>query len=172
MDNPLRASHARSGGRSHAEPGQKRGRHGNSKRLVCGGPVIRAALMQRAATTSEGWEVAASPSRWAVQYAPTTRVRAAVPLVKLAVKHLASLHLSRVYRPMRTLDRSRPPDDATATTRFYDLLAHTEREGRAIQDDTNREWEIECILAQRTNIERGEPEYKVGAMARRIRGGG
>ena len=37
----------------------------------------------------------------------------------------------------------------------------TEREGRAIQDDTNREWEIECILAQRTNIERGEPEYKV-----------
>ena len=25
----------------------------------------------------------------------------------------------------------------------------------------NREWEIECILAQRTNIERGEPEYKV-----------
>ena len=80
------------------------------KRLVCGGPVIRAALMQRAATTSEGWEVAASPSRWAVQYAPTTRVRAAVPLVKLAVKHLASLHLSRVYRPMRTLDPSRPPD--------------------------------------------------------------
>ena len=117
--------------------------------------------MQRTATTSEGWEIAASPSRWAVQYAPTTRVRAAVPLVKLAVKHLASLHLSRVYRPMRTLDPSRPPDDATATTRFNDLLAHTEREGRAIQEDANREWEIECILAQRTNVERGKPEYKV-----------
>ena len=57
--------------------------------------------MQRAATTSEGWEIAASPSRWAVQYAPTTRVRAAVPLVKLAVKHLASLHLSRVYQELR-----------------------------------------------------------------------
>ena len=120
-------------------PGRKGGATETQEVGVRRTAVIRAALMQRAATTSEGWEIAASPSRWAVQYAPTTRVRAAVPLVKLAVKHLASLHLSRVYRPMRTLDPSRPPDDATATTRFYDLLAHTEREGRAIQDDTNRE---------------------------------
>ena len=75
--------------RARAEKGAPR----KLKRLVCGGPVIRAALMQRAATTSEGWEIAASPSRW--QYAPTTRVRAAVPLVKL-VKHLASLpYISR-----------------------------------------------------------------------------
>ena len=39
----------------------------------------------------DGWEVAANPARYAVQYGKTTRSRAAIPIHKLAVKHLASL---------------------------------------------------------------------------------
>ena len=35
---------------------------------------------------------------------------------EVAVKHLASLRLSRIYRPMRTLDESRPASNEDATT--------------------------------------------------------
>ena len=58
--------------------------------------------------------------------------------------YLASLRLSRIYRPMRTLDDARPASKEDTTTRFYDLLKHTAREGGEIDEDENREWTIEA----------------------------
>jgi hypothetical protein len=106
--------------------------------------------------------VAANPARYAVQYGKTTRSRAAIPIHKLAVKHLASLRLSRIYRPMRTLDDSRPASNEDTTTRFYDLLKHTAREGGEIDEDENREWTIERIIARRPSQQiLGNFDYKV-----------
>ena len=48
-------------------------------------------LLRRDATARDGWEVAANPARYAVQYGKTTRSRAAIPIHKLAVKHLVCL---------------------------------------------------------------------------------
>ena len=128
--------------RARAEKGAPR----KLKRLVCGGSVVCANLLRRDATARDGWEVAANPARYAVQYGKTTRSRAAIPIHKLAVKHLASLRLSRIYRPMRTLDASRPASNEDTTTRFYDLLKHTAREGGEIDEDENREGTIERII--------------------------
>ena len=144
--------------RARAEKGAPR----KLKRLVCGGSVVCANLLRRDATARDGWEVAANPARYAVQYGKTTRSRAAIPIHKLAVKHLASLRLSRIYRPMRTLDASRPASNEDTTTRFYDLLKHTAREGGEIDEDENREWTIERIIARRPSQQMlGNFEYKV-----------
>ena len=66
--------------RARAEKGAPR----KLKRLVCGGSVVCANLLRRDATARDGWEVAANPARYAVQYGKTTRSRAAIPIHKLA----------------------------------------------------------------------------------------
>ena len=63
---------------------------------------------------------------------------------------------------MRTLDASRPASNEDTTTRFYDLLKHTAREGGEIDEDENREWTIERIIARRPSQQMlGNFEYKV-----------
>ena len=63
----------------------------NRKRLVCGRTTISRALLSCSASCSDGWKAAADLSRLAIQFAPTTRLRKAIPWPKLAVSHLYNL---------------------------------------------------------------------------------
>ena len=100
-------------------------------------------------------EGAVDPSRWAMQYGETVRVRQAVALPKLAVKHLYYLQLSRVFRPMRTFDAARAPDDWKAHTTWVDLLNETTAEAERSKKAAEQEYTIGRILAHRAS---GEPK--------------
>ena len=81
-----------------------------------------------------------------MQYGETTRTRSAVPLTKLAVKRLYDMQLSRLFRPMRTLDVARAPDDWLEHTTWGDLLDETERERAERQSSEALEGEDESTV--------------------------
>ena len=130
--------------KGHQELGKKK----ELKRLVCGGKIVSRRLLQRTATTGDGWRAACDPSRWAVQFGVTTRERAPIRVPNLAVKHLYNLMLSRLYRPMRTLDPKREPENREEHTTWIDLLEETEREEEQRMDGPE-ELEIDKIVARR-----------------------
>ena len=146
--------------RAHTELGQPK----KMRSLVCGGRVVSAALLPREASTYAGWSAGIDPGRWAVQYGETTRVRRAVPLTKLAVKHLYYLQLSRLFHLMRTFDPARVPLDWRRHTTWVDLMQETEAERHARDkslDDSEREYEVQRIVTHRPSRRGNGVEYLV-----------
>ena len=80
-------------------------------------------------------------------FAPTTRLRKAIPWPKLAVSHLCNLQLSRLLHPPRTLDANRQPTDTTSHTTWIDLLQPTSREQKEEDRAAELEYEIESIMS-------------------------
>jgi ribonuclease HI len=135
--------------------------------LVCAGKVVNERLLDRDATWEAGWHLGANPSHWAVQYAITDRVRNAVHLEKLAVKHLYAIQLSRLFRPMRTFDlaraHTRMSDDVSmgAHTTWVDLLQETENEKRVREQERDDVCNISRIMRRRRKLNHQGWEYLV-----------
>ena len=108
-----------------------------------------------------GCAQAADPTRFAVQYGETTRKRREVAWEKLAVKHLYALQLSRLYRPMRTFDPTRQPDDWSEHTTWVDLLDEGAGEGGLCDGCEGDEYEVERILRERMGADGQTREFLV-----------
>ena len=107
---------------------------------------VSCALLSRSASCSDGWKAAADPARFAIQFAPTTRLRKAVPWPKNAVSHMYNLHL---FHLLRTLDAIIQPTDTTSHTTWVGLLQPIPRE--QIEEDraAELEYDIESIISHR-----------------------
>ena len=84
--------------RGHSELGQPK----QLQTWVCGGKIVDGELIENTSEKLIG-RAAVDPSRWAVQYGETVRRRAAVPMVKLAVKHLWLSLRSNTYIAVKHL---------------------------------------------------------------------
>ena len=143
--------------RGHQELGQPK----ELTALVCAGKIVNVPLFAHSAPQQAGWRAAVDPSRWAYQFGDTTRTRPAVPLPKLAVKQLYALQLSRLFRPMRTFDEARAPEDLLAHTSWIDLLDETSHERQLRSTEVEDEFVVERIIRSRCDVDGSDLEYLV-----------